>query len=71
MATTLDPQTKRLIEQDFVSNQPKRPVKLPPFPSTDLPDAAEWPGCLIYVTDKTCAGVSTGAAWVRADGSAL
>lgn len=68
---SLDPQLARLIEQDFVSAAPRKPVRLPDFASTDLPAPADWRGSLIYVPDKSCAAVSTGAVWVRADGSAL
>ena len=62
---------KGLLERDFVSRTPKHPVKLPEFEQAGLPAAARWPWCLVAVTDLGCVGLSNGAAWVRADGSAL
>jgi hypothetical protein len=50
---------------------PNSPSLLAAFDSAALPDPAAWRLGMIYVTDKACVGVSTGAAWVRADGSAL
>ena len=70
MISNLD---KGLIEKDFVSRTPKHPVKLPEFEQVALTGtlAARWPWCLVAVTDLGCVGLSNGAAWVRADGSAL
>lgn len=68
---SLDQQLDRLIEQSYVSRNPKAPIKIPAFVSTDLPAAADWAQCIIYVIDKSTAAVSTGSGWVRADGSPL
>lgn len=62
---------KRVLERDFVSRTPKHPVKLAEFTQAALPPAADWPWSLVAVTDLGCVGLSNGAAWVRADGSAL
>lgn len=67
----IDAATKRAIERDFVSRTPKAPVKLPEFLENELPPAASWRFCVVAITDLGCVGLSNGAAWVRADGSAL
>jgi len=67
----IDALLKGEIARDFVSRAPKHPVRLAEFASTGLPAPADWRGCMVYVPDKTCMAVSTGAAWLRADGSAL
>lgn len=59
------------LETAYVQATPTRPQLLVQYTSSDLPNAADWAYCLIYVTDKTTVAVSTGSAWVRADGSAL
>ena len=54
---------------------PTRPVQMPPVLFADLPTAANWPGCYVFVTDKDCIAISTDVAgtytWLRADGSAI
>jgi hypothetical protein len=67
----IGPQMRRVLERDFVSRTPKHPVKLAEFLQADLPAAASWRWCVVAVSDVGCVAVSTGAAWVRADGSAL
>ena len=71
VGTVLDLQTRRLLDSRYALQSPTGPVRLWPVASADLPPAADWPNCICYVTDKSCAAVSTGASWVRADGSAL
>lgn len=68
MLSALD---KNEIGKDFVSRAPGHPIKLAEFAQADLPDASRWRWCIVAVTDLGCVGLSTGAAWVRADGSAL
>lgn len=67
----IDPILKADLERDFVSRSPKRPQKLAEFVAAELPPAADWPWCVVAVTDKNCVGISTGATWLRADGTAL
>lgn len=64
-------QQKRELERDFVSRAPKHPVKLAEFTQLGLPDPAKWRWCMVAVTDLGCLGLSTGVAWVRADGTAF
>lgn len=59
------------LEKAYVKALPTAPVRLPDFVSTDLPNASDYAWCLIAVSDLGCAAMSTGSAWVRADGSAL
>lgn len=61
----------RDVEAGFVKAVPTAPQLLAQFPSSDLPSAADYPWCVIAVTDLTCVALSTGSQWVRADGSAL
>ena len=54
---------------------PTKPVQLASVVNADLPPAADWPGCMIHVSDKNSIAISTPVAgvytWLRADGSAL
>lgn len=64
----------RLVQRLQAAFQPHVPVSpsyLAAFASTSLPDPDAWRQAVIYVPDKGCVAVSTGAAWVRADGGAL
>lgn len=69
--SSLDQQLERLIGQVFVRKRTNEPQYLAEFPSTSLPSVTEWRNSVIVVTDKGCLAFSNGAAWVRADGSAL
>lgn len=62
--TTLPDQLYRLIEQYFVSRNPKVPVKVPRFDSTSLPNPADCEGCLIYCPDTQDFRGSDGSSWV-------
>ena len=63
--------------QDAINEQavPTKPVQLASVVNADLPPAADWPACMIHVTDRNCIAISTPVAgvytWLRADGSAL
>ena len=63
--------------QDAINEQaiPTKPVQLASVVNADLPPAADWPGCMIHVSDKNSIAISTPVAgvytWLRADGSAL
>lgn len=63
--------------QDAINEQavPTKPVQLASVVNADLPPAADWPGCMIHVTDRNSIAISTPVAgvytWLRADGSAL
>lgn len=59
------------LAKTYLSLFPTAPVRLWSIPSADLPPPADWPGCIVYVSDKLKVGVSTGAAWVAADGGPL
>ncbi len=59
------------LEAAYVKTSPTAPQRLADFVSTDLPSPADWIFCIIAVTDLGCVAFSTGAAWVRSDGSAL
>jgi hypothetical protein len=63
--------------QDAINEQavPTKPVQLASVVNADLPPAADWPGCMIHVSDKNSIAISTPVAgvytWLRADGAAL
>ena len=63
--------------QDAIREQavPTKPVQLASVANADLPPAADWPACMIHVTDRNCIAISTPVAgvytWLRADGTAL
>jgi len=59
------------LEEGYVQASPTRPQLLARFTSSDLPNAADWPYCIIALTDTNTVAMSTGTQWVRADGSAL
>lgn len=59
------------LEEGYVQSSPTRPQLLTRLVSTNLPNAADWPYCLVILTDLNTVAMSTGSAWVRADGSAL
>ena len=52
----------------------RAPVRLTAFPKTDLPSAADYTGCMIYVPDATGGPVpaySDGSAWRRPDATVI
>lgn len=63
--------------QDAIREQavPTKPVQLASVAFASLPPAADWPACMIHVTDRNSIAISTPVAgtytWLRADGSAL
>lgn len=50
---------------------PTKPRRLVPVPEADLPPAADWPGCIVYVSDLGKVGLSDGVTWTDAIGGAL
>jgi hypothetical protein len=60
----------RLVKT-FLNLFPTAPVRLWSVTFANLPPAADWPGAIVYVSDKSKVGVSTGSAWVAADGGPL
>jgi hypothetical protein len=64
-------QERAELARDFVARVPQHPIKLAEYVSTEMPDPARWRWAQIAVTDKGCAAISNGVAWVRPDGSAL
>lgn len=71
LAATLQEMRDAINEQAI----PTKPVQLASVVNADLPPAADWPGCMIHVSDKNSIAISTPVAgvytWLRADGSAL
>ena len=59
------------LEGAYVKAVPSRPQLLTQLTQSTLPPAADYPWCIVALTDLTCVAMSTGSAWVRADGSAL
>ena len=63
--------------QDAIREQavPTKPVQLASVAFASLPPAADWPACMIHVTDRNSIAISTPVAgvytWLRADGTAL
>ena len=55
----------------FKARFPTGPEKLTPFLFANLPTAANWPGCLVWVTDKNKVGFSNGTTWTDPAGGAL
>jgi hypothetical protein len=47
--------------------RPGQPSPVYPAPSTDLPPAANWPDCVLRVSDLKILAVSDGVAWIRQD----
>jgi hypothetical protein len=54
---------------------PGKPMRVAKTTFAKLPPAAQWPDCIIEVSDKNSLAISTqtvgGWSWTRADGSAL
>lgn len=50
---------------------PDRPDRLWPVLFAELPPAADWRGCQVYVTDKAKVGLSNGTSWTDPAGGAL
>ncbi len=54
---------------------PGKPLRVAKTTLARLPPAAQWPDCIIEVSDRNTLAISTqavgGWAWTRADGSAL
>lgn len=69
--TIIDPQLERLLDARYVPQYSKAPQQLATFTQANLPSAVTYLGCIVYVSDKQCVGVSNGTTWTRADGTAL
>ncbi len=50
---------------------PGRPARLWSVAYADLPPAADWAGCIVYVSDKNKVGLSNGTTWTDPAGGAL
>lgn len=61
--SSTSPQLTRLLEQEFVRVVPRKPIALPRFDSTSLPDPAAYEGCLIYCPDTQQFRGSNGVTW--------
>lgn len=60
-----------LLPRTFLGLFPSAPVRLWPVLFADLPPAASWTGCMVYVTDKAKVGLSNGATWTTTTGGVL
>ena len=59
------------LEQLFVSRSPRSPVRLWSVTQAELPAAADYPGCIVFVSDLNKLGLSNGTTWTDATGGAL
>jgi hypothetical protein len=59
------------VDQAFKNLFPKAPDRLWGVLQADLPDAAKWTGCTVYVSDLQKVGLSNGTTWTQTDGGAL
>jgi hypothetical protein len=59
------------VDATYVNAFPKAPVRLWSVTQANLPPAAQWPGCIVYVSDKAKVGLSNGTTWTQTDGGAL
>ena len=50
---------------------PSKPTQLGSVAQADLPPAADWVGCIIYVSDLQKVAVSNGTSWTDTTGGAL
>lgn len=55
----------------FKGLSPKSPERLASFTFANLPPAANWPGCVVFVSDKNKVGLSNGTTWTDPAGGAL
>lgn len=55
----------------FKSQQPRSPERLAIVLFAELPPAADWIGCQVFVSDKGKVGLSNGLAWTDPAGGAL
>ena len=72
-APGFEPRTKRAIEE-FVERRRNVPAGLPIYIVADVPAAANWTGCLIYVSDETggaTVAFSDGSDWRRVQDRAV
>ena len=53
------------LEQHFRAAFPSDPVNFWAVDKADLPPAADWRGCLVYVSDQACLGFSDGVSWQK------
>lgn len=59
------------LQSVFWPVYPTGPMRLWPVKQSNLPPAADWPGCVVFVSDLNKLGLSTGTAWVNATGGPL
>jgi len=55
----------------FKNASPTGPERLASFTFAQLPPAADWIGCQVYVSDKHKVGLSNGSTWTDPAGGAL
>ena len=59
------------IEKTFLPLFPSKPVRLVSYLRADLPNAADWTGCIVYVSDLKKIAASDGTNWLDALGAPL
>lgn len=59
------------LEKTFLPLFPSKPVRLVSYLQADLPNAADWTGCIVYVSDIKKIAASDGTTWLNALGAAL
>jgi hypothetical protein len=59
------------LARTFLNLFPTAPVRLWSVTFAELPPAADWPGAICWVTDKSKVAVSSGTAWVSVAGGPL
>lgn len=71
----MQPLMRSVVDAIRELQAPGRPTRVAKVAFASLPPAADWPDCVIEVSDRNALAISTlsGAtyAWTRADGSAL
>lgn len=70
----IPPWAQRLLlklAQRFVPAEPSAPQRVASIPKIQLPPAADWPQCIVWVPDQNKLAVSNGTAWVVCDGGVL
>ena len=60
-----------VIEAIRALQVPRSPVPVFASVAAELPPPADWPNCVVRVSDVNVLAVSNGAAWIRQDSGAV